>query len=692
MFENLNEKQLEAVNTLEGPLLVIAGAGSGKTRVITYRIANMLEKGIDPYNILAITFTNKAAKEMKSRVLSLCGSKASVINLSTFHSFGAKILRSTIQHIGYSPNFTIIDSNDQIAIIKQILRDKNIDAKKFTPRVIASKISNLKNDGLGYEEYQSFAMTFYDKLVCEIFEDYSKRLFKSNCVDFDDLLTLPIKVFEVSPEILQQFQQRYQYILVDEFQDTNSLQAKLVEMLSSQHKNVCVVGDEDQSIYSWRGANVSNILNFDKDFSGTKVVKLEENYRSTKKIIEAANKLINNNSLRKEKVLYTNNEDGKDIIVNTYDDEKQEARDVVNSILDLISAGEQLNDIAILYRTNAQSRIFEEILLRENIPYNIIGSYYFYSRKEIKDVLAYLRLIVNKNDDISFMRVVNEPKRGIGTSTVNMLVEIASGNSISLFEAIGLKYLNAGANKKLLGFQDLINDLTEYAKEHSVTELIKYVIEKSTMKAQYADDSVESSVRREYLDELCSVSESFSDKNAEMNLETFLEEISLVADIKQYGELDQKVTLMSVHSAKGLEFNNVFVVGLEEGIFPHKNSIDTNEELEEERRLCYVAITRAKKMLYLSHTNSRLFLGNRNYNMRSRFINEINSKNIAVDLAEKYDEQIDDIFNVGSKVKHKTFGEGIIVQVESEIYTVAFGVDYGVKKISAFYNSLELIG
>ncbi len=694
MSEYLNEQQQEAVTTINGPLLIIAGAGSGKTRVITHRIAHMINEGVSPFNILAITFTNKAAKEMKSRINVLCEKDAQSIQISTFHSFGAKMLRRQIHLIGYDRSFTIIDSNDQLVIVKQILKEKNIDVKKFNPRHILSKISRLKNDGVTIDEFESFVFTPYDELVRDVFREYSKRLMESNCVDFDDLLILPIRILKEHEDVLEFYQGRYKYILVDEYQDTNSLQSELITLLSKVHNNICVVGDEDQSIYSWRGANVQNILNFDKDYKDVKVVKLEENYRSTKNILDAANNLIKNNSIRNDKKLYTSNEEGREIDFCVASNEKEEVSTVLNQIGNLITQGETLNDIAILYRTNAQSRIFEEYLLREGIAYNIVGSYYFYSRKEIKDILAYLRLIVNCNDDISFRRVINEPKRGIGDKTLATLRDIAYGNELSFFKAIDLNLMSDKLNAKFKEFQEMIEDFKEYSKIHSLTNLIKYVIEKTGYKKMYEDSSVESSVKREYLDEFLSVSEAFTTNHEDITLEEFLEEISLFADMKQYNELDQKLTLMTVHAAKGLEFNNVFIVGLEEGIFPHSNSCDSVEELEEERRLCYVAITRAKKRLFISYAKSRLFLGSSTYNMKSRFLNELSFVESQPSSFEKvkYDEESSVEFKVGQKVKHKNYGEGIIVNVEDEVYIVAFGHDYGIKKISAFYNSLQSIG
>lgn len=699
-LNELNERQKEAIVNSEGPTLVVAGAGSGKTKVLTYKIANLIEKGVSPFNILAITFTNKAAKEMKERIVAMIGSNAYNATISTFHSFGVKVLRKEIDKLGYDKNFTIIDGNDQLSVVKLILKDMNIDATKYNPRHILTRISKYKNEQTGEVELAQECYTMFDELAVDVYKKYCERLVANNCVDFDDLLILPVKLFKEYPDVLEKYQEIFKYILVDEYQDTNGLQYSLVKMLGSKYRNIFVVGDGDQSIYSWRGANVENILNFEKDYKDATVVLLEQNYRSSKTIIAAANNVIENNKNRKHKHLFTDNEEGELINYLKCSDEKEEAQTVIDEVVKLIRNGVSLNEIAILYRTNAQSRVFEEVLLRENIAYNIVGSYYFYARKEIKDVLAYLRLIININDDISFMRVVNEPKRGIGTTTLTKLREIASANNISLIEAIDLNYLSTRANQFLGEFKTIMLELQEYAKEHSITHIIERVLDVTGYYASINDDSIENSVRREYLEEFLSVANVFEETHEEISLEEFLAEISLVADMKQYEETENKLSLMTLHAVKGLEYDYVFLVGMEEGLLPHRNSLESERDLEEERRLCYVGITRARKKLYFSNANIRMFLGSRTFNQVSRFINEsgfelIEQDGEAMKGIPKFDEKEYGVENedtselvVGDKVSHDMFGDGVIVSLDGNVINVAFGHQYGIKKISALFNSL----
>ncbi len=699
-LENLNDVQKRAILESEGPTLVVAGAGSGKTRVLTYKIANLIENGVLPLNILAITFTNKAAKEMKERIYEMIGSKAYDATISTFHSFGVKILRSEIDKLGYSKNFTIIDGNDQLSVIKLILKDMNVDAKKYNPRHILSRVSKYKNQQIGEAELELDCYTPYDELVVKVYKEYCKRLEDNNCVDFDDLLVLPVRLFKQEPEILSKYQNFFKYILVDEYQDTNELQYSLVKMLGSKYRNIFVVGDGDQSIYSWRGANVENILNFEKDYSDANVILLEQNYRSTKNIIAAANNVIENNVFRKHKHLFTENEEGEFIDYIRCADEKEEAQTVIDEVIKLLRKNVALSDIAILYRTNAQSRVFEEVLLRENIAYNIVGSYYFYAKKEIKDVLSYLRLIVNLNDDISFMRVINEPKRGIGAASVEKLREVAATSSVSLMQSIKLEQLSAKVNKSLNSFYDIVVSLQDYAKEHSITHIIEKTLEVTGYWASISDDSIESSVRREYLEEFLSVANVFEETHEEISLEEFLAEISLVADMKQYEETDNKLNLMTLHSVKGLEYDYVFLVGMEEGLLPHRNSLETSSELEEERRLCYVGITRARKKVYFSNASVRMFLGSRTLNPISRFIKEaghnlieqngeVMQESVSFDETTYDTESSSDEFTLGDKVSHKMYGEGKIVSIDGNVINVAFAHPHGVKKISSLFNSLE---
>lgn len=700
-LDSLNERQREAIENSMGPTLVVAGAGSGKTRVLTYKIAALIADGVSPFNILAITFTNKAAKEMKERIVSMIGSSAYSATISTFHSLGVKILRSEIDKLGYNKNFTIIDGNDQLSVVKLILKDMDIDAKKYNPRHILSRISQYKNEQTSAVELEIDTYTFYDELAVKVYKKYCQRLIDNNCVDFDDLLILPVKLFKEYPDVLEKYQEIFKYILVDEYQDTNGLQYSLVKMLGSKYRNVFVVGDGDQSIYSWRGANVENILNFEKDYDDANVILLEQNYRSTKNIIAAANNVIEQNKFRKHKHLFTDNEEGEFIEYIRSADEKEEAQTVIDEVVKLLRKGVSLNEIAILYRTNAQSRVFEEVLLRENIAYNIVGSYYFYARKEIKDVLAYLRLIINLNDDISFMRVVNEPKRGIGNTTIDKLRDVANGNNISLMQAVELNYLSDKANKSLNEFKQTIISLRDYAAEHSISHIIEKVLEVTGYWASISDDSLESGVRREYLEEFLSVANVFEETHEEISLEEFLAEISLVADMKQYEEVENKLSLMTLHAVKGLEYDYVFLVGMEEGLLPHRNSIDTLSELEEERRLCYVGITRARKKLYFANAKVRMFLGSRTINPISRFIKEaghdlIEKNGEIMDVNSAFESKEYDLESsegtelvTGDKVYHDMYGEGLVVSIDGNVINVAFGHQYGVKKISSLFNSLK---
>ncbi len=705
-LSSLNKQQKEAVTTSSGAVLVIAGAGSGKTRVLTYRIAELIERGVKPYQILAITFTNKAAKEMRARVESLVGSSANNTTISTFHAFGAKFLRYEIEVLGYRRSFTIFDSNDQQAIIKQIFKTLDMDSKRYNIRAFLNKISKLKNEGISAKGYEKLIETDYDKQFGRVYRNYEEMLFNNNGVDFDDLLILPLKILREFPEILSKYQQRYQYVLVDEYQDTNSLQYELVKLLSQKQQNIFVVGDADQSIYSWRGADMRNILNFEKDYPNAKVILLEENYRSTQNILDAANCVIKNNVNRKEKNLFTSKGEGELLTYMRYTNEFEEAEHVIDKITTLKRSGTSYENIAILYRTNAQSRVFEELLLRENIPYKIVGSFYFYARKEIKDIMSYLRLIINPDDDVSFLRVINYPKRGIGSTTVSKLQEIASANEKSLFSTIDLGALSNSANEKLFKFRDMIYELIAVSEEISIVSLIEEVLAKTNYLASLqADKSLDSEVKQEYVEEFINVARSFLEKHEEVELELFLEEISLVADMTMHHDDYQGLTLMTLHSAKGLEFEHVFLIGMEENIFPHRNSLDSDAELEEERRLCYVGITRAKETIHLSNAKTRLFFGNRIMNPESRFLNEIDNHLIEGELASQrkvvlksaYDEQsyaaeVQVEYEKGAKVYHHNFGEGVIVNSQEDIITVAFASPHGVKKISALYNSLKKLG
>lgn len=680
----LNKEQQEAVKTTEGPLLVLAGAGSGKTRVLTTRIAYLVEeKHISPRNILAITFTNKAAKEMRERIVNMLGPIAYDMQICTFHSLGLSIIRENVNQVGLQNNFTILDSDDSLTIIKKIAKDMGLDPKEYNPKAIRNKISGAKNALLTPSEYEHYAMTEFEEKVVSIYEKYQLKLKTNNSVDFDDLLMMPIALLKNYPSILQGYQEKYQYILVDEYQDTNEAQYLLTKMISAKYKNICVVGDADQSIYSWRGANYHNILNFEKDYKNSKTILLEENYRSTKTILEAANDVIKNNKQRKDKSLWTENEDGLKIKYNRTENEKEEASYVVIQIEKLIEEGINKDNIAILYRTNAQSRTMEEAMLKANIPYKVVGSFYFYNRKEIKDLVSYLKLIYNSSDDVSLTRIINVPKRGIGLKTIENLNIEASRQQKSIYDIID--------SGKELVFKNIIEELKKISETSSLTELIDQILEKSGMKADMInEDTIEAEVRLENLEEFKSITKAFEEKNGFVSLEDFLSEISLVSDIEEHKGNTNVVTLMTIHSAKGLEFDYVFLIGVEEGIFPHNNSLMDQQQIEEERRLCYVAITRARKNLWITNARKRMLFGMDSYNSPSRFLDEIRQELLetneikrepiikAVKTSE-IDANVE--YKFGEKIIHDTFGVGIIVGIDKSIISVAFPHPVGIKKL-----------
>ncbi len=683
-IDELNNKQKEAVENTNGPLLILAGAGSGKTKVLTTRIAYLvLEKNVFPENILAITFTNKAAREMKERVINILGKIGYDIQISTFHSFGLAILKEQYEVLGYKKNFTILDSDDTLAVVKKILKNMDYDIKEYNPKAIRSKISGAKNELVDATQYEIIAATDFEKVVAKVYAAYEQKLKTNNSVDFDDLLTLPITLFKKYPEILRKYQEKYKYVLIDEYQDTNEAQYILTKLITAKYKNICVVGDDSQSIYSWRGANYKNILNFEHDFENAKTILLEKNYRSTKNILEAANYVIKNNKMKKDKNLWTENITGDKIKYHKAIDEKDEASYVGKKIIELTNNGVDLKDIAVLYRTNAQSRNIEELLLRENIPYKVIGSFYFYNRKEIKDLISYLKLIYNTYDDASLERVINVPKRGIGLKSIENLNNKALSLECSLYDAID--------SGKELAFKNLIEELRQISENCTLTELVDIILDKTGIKAELEkDQTIESEVRLEYLEEFKTITKNFEEKNGVISLGDFLSEISLVADMEEHKNNNNVVTLMTVHSAKGLEFDYVFIIGLEEGIFPHNNSLFETESLEEERRLCYVAITRAKKGLYLVNARKRTLYGMDSYNPPSRFIEEINPdlidsdfKTVEKDIKPFKKEEINDNieYKMGEKIIHDSFGTGVIVSIDKSILTVAFEYPYGIKKL-----------
>ena len=695
-LNGLNKEQREAVTHIDGPMLVLAGAGSGKTRVLTNRIAYLIENGINAENILAITFTNKAAKEMKERVLKLIGSEANSIQISTFHSLGLRLLKENYSRLGYKSNFVILDSDDTLTVVKKIMKEMNLNPKFYNARDIRNKISSAKNELMSPQQY---AKLEFDQNIIKVYEKYSKKLLINNSVDFDDLLLLPIKLFKEYPDVLKHYQDKYKYVLIDEYQDTNEAQYIFSKMLCNNHRNIFVVGDNDQAIYAFRGANFKNILNFEKDYSDCKVILLEENYRSTQNILDAANSVIKHNKQRKDKNLWCNNDVGSKVKYVKTDSDHDECTYVSKTIKELRDNGVNYEDMAILYRTNAQSRLIEEEMLKNGIPYKIVGSFYFYNRKEIKDLLCYLRMINNTDDDVSLLRVINTPKRGIGEKTLENLAQVADINGTSLFEAID--------SGKELKFKELIFSMQKKCENATLTEMVDIVLNDSGMKEELsADKSLESEIRLENLEEFKSITKSYEEEYGVISLNDFLNEISLVSDISEHQDGNNKVNLMTIHAVKGLEFDNVFVIGMEEGIFPHYNSINegTMAAIEEERRLCYVAITRAKKNLWMLNAKKRMLFGNTQNNMPSRFMDEIdmrymeveNNKTSLVDKVvnfckeDKFRKE-DVSFDTGDHVSHPDFGEGVVVMVDKSLVTIAFPHPYGVKKMMKNHKSLTKI-
>jgi len=688
LLKNLNKEQIEAVKTIDGPVLVMAGAGSGKTKVLTTRIAYLIEEGIPSYNILAITFTNKAAAEMRDRVSNLIGDVSSFIG--TFHSLGVRIIRENHDILGLPNNFTIIDSDDTNTIIKKLLKEMNLDSKQYSPSYVRNRISFIKNQMLTDGELDRLFNTPMDKVVVEVYHRYNNKLKTSASVDFDDLLLLPVNLFKERKDILEYYQDKYRYILIDEYQDTNPVQYKLSVMLSNKYKNIFVVGDMNQSIYAFRQADFRNISNFEKDFKGAKVIKLEHNYRSTNNILSAANEVIKHNTECKDLKLFSDNGDGVKIKYMRAYDEKHEIALVIDEIKHLLSEGYKNEDIAILYRTNAQSRAIEDVFLAKGIPYKVFGSYYFYNRKEIKDLISYLRLIYNPHDEISLRRVINTPKRGIGESAIAAIEERAKQQNISMFDAL--------ETRKELEFKEIIEDLIKRSESLSLTELIDEVLERSGMKKELeSSKALEDEIRLENLMEVKSITASFEERTGSANLGDFLEEVSLIADISNHTEDGDVVTLMTLHSAKGLEFPVVFLVGMEEGLFPHNMSLMENN-LEEERRLCYVGITRAKERLYLTNAKRRMLYGKENMNIPSRFISEIDEKliekigpkeeNKVIDKKQMYTNDNNDITE-GSIISHEQYGTGVVVKCDGSLISVAFKT--GIKKLMKNHKSIKKI-
>ncbi|MCI2767819.1 DNA helicase PcrA [Staphylococcus warneri] len=723
LVKNMNAEQSEAVRTTEGPLLIMAGAGSGKTRVLTHRIAYLLdEKDVSPYNILAITFTNKAAKEMKARVEQLVGEEAQVIWMSTFHSMCVRILRRDADRIGIERNFTIIDPTDQKSVIKDVLKNENIDSKRFEPRMFIGAISNLKNELKTPEDAQKEANDYHSQMVATVYKGYQRQLSRNEALDFDDLIMTTINLFERVPEALEYYQNKFQYIHVDEYQDTNKAQYTLIKLLANKFKNLCVVGDSDQSIYGWRGADIQNILSFEEDYPDAKTIFLEQNYRSTKTILNAANEVIKNNTERKPKGLWTANTGGDKINYYEATTERDEAEYVVREIMKHQRNGKKYSHMAILYRTNAQSRVLEETFMKSNIPYTMVGGQKFYDRKEIKDLLSYLRVIANSNDDISLQRIINVPKRGVGPSSVEKIQTYAVQNNISMFDALGevdFIGLSKKVTQECIAFYEMIQNLIKEQEFLEISEIVEEVLVKSGYRDMLdREQTLESRSRLENLDEFMSVPKDYEENTPleEQSLINFLTDLSLVADIDE-ADTESGVTLMTMHSAKGLEFPIVFIMGMEESLFPHIRAIksDDDHEMEEERRICYVAITRAEETLYITNATTRMLFGRSQSNMPSRFLKEIpedlmeshsGSKRQTIQPKAKPTQKrgfskrttsskkqvTSSDWKVGDKVTHKAWGEGMVSNVNEKNGSVELDIIFkseGPKRLLAQFAPIE---
>ena len=735
IYDTLNNEQREAVFCTEGPLLMLAGAGSGKTRSLTHRIAYLIEeKGVAPWNILAITFTNKAAQEMRERVDALVGYGSEDIWISTFHATCSRILRRHIDLLGYDRNFTIYDASDQKSLMKEVLKEMKIDTKQFPERSVMSEISSAKNEYKSPLDYRNeYGSNFRNQRIADIYEHYQKRLKENNALDFDDLLVKMVDLFQTNPDVLEHYQDRFQYIMVDEYQDTNTVQFLLVSLLAKKYRNLCVVGDDDQSIYKFRGENIYNILNFEKVFPDAQVIRLEQNYRSTQNILNAANGVIANNKGRKEKKLWTENQKGELVHFKQYDTEYDEADGVVSRINFLAMRGVQYKDMAILYRTNAQSRIFEEKLKQKNIPYAIVRGISFYDRKEIKDLMSYLKVVDSGMDDLSVKRIINVPKRGIGQTTINRLQEFAILNQMSFLDAV----FNADeipevarALAKLHKFADMIEEFREYASEHEISELLEHILDVTQYRAELEAEGTDESISRlEDIEELFNDIAYYEEEEENPNLRDFLAEkdmYTLNAGIDNLEDENNKVLLMTLHNAKGLEFNNVFLGGMEEGVFPGFGAMMSGDEseIEEERRLCYVGITRAKERLFLSAAKRRMLRGQTQYNRRSRFIDEIPGQYL--DTEQRVSEQrvvknterpakyqygakagkpynLSDFkvkpvgeldYQVGDRVKHIKFGVGTVQEITKGGRDFEVAVEFdrvGRKKMFASFAKLKKV-
>jgi DNA helicase-2/ATP-dependent DNA helicase PcrA len=702
---DLNPAQQEAVRTTEGPLLVIAGAGSGKTRVLTYRVAHLIAAcGVKPNEILAITFTNKAAGEMRERLEGLLGGVARAIWILTFHAACGRILRREASRLGYKSNFTIYDQADQVRLVKQCLEELDRDPKRFVPRGLHAQISNAKNLLIGPAEYTKRVQSFYDQTVAETYELYQRRLLACNAVDFDDLLMLTVEVLERFPEALARWRKAFRYVLVDEYQDTNHAQYRLLQLLAGEHRNLCVVGDPDQSIYAFRGADIRNILEFERDFPETRTIPLEQNYRSTNTILRAANAVIANNRERKEKNLWSELGEGLPVHALEVEDEHAEARFVAAEIAGLVEEGYSADEVAVFYRTNAQSRVLEDVLVRQGIAYQVIGGPRFYERAEIKDLIAYLQVIDNPFDAVSLLRIANRPRRGIGSTTLDRLQIYADGRGMPLFEALAYPEeagVGAAPLRNVSALRTLLISLQAAAQELTVPELIEAVLERSGyLESLEAERTIESLGRIENLQELVGVGREYLQQAPEPSLSGFLQEISLYSDQDAIRGEESLVTLMTLHNAKGLEFRAVFVIGMEEGIFPHVRSIE-EQGVEEERRLAYVGMTRAQERLVLTHAISRSLWGSRAFNLPSRFLDELPEDGVVRERlrpaswagygAPVHPREDVPTLATGDSVRHGTLGEGVVVQVEPGVVTVRFADDGAERRLMLEYAPLEKI-
>lgn len=760
LLDKLNDKQKEAAEYIDGPLLILAGAGSGKTRVLTYKIAYLLEQNlVKPWEILAITFTNKAAKEMKERVEGLIGSNGNDIWLGTFHSICVRILKREIELIGYGRDFNIFDELDKEKVIKEVCKKLEIDDKQYPVSLIKYEISNAKDKMIDYEKYKKQALgDFRKEKIAQIYEMYQLSLKKNNAIDFDDILMLTVEILSKNPDRLEYYQNKFKYILVDEYQDTNKVQFLLISLLAASHGKICVVGDESQSIYGFRGADISNILNFEKEYPNAKIVKLEENYRSTQNILNAANGVIKNNKSKIDKKLWTQNEIGDKICYKTLGNEYEEVEYIVSKIDEICKKeSRKYSDFAVLFRTNAQARVLEEVFMRNGTPYRLIGGIKFYSRKEIKDLTSYLKLIQNIDDNISLKRIINEPKRGIGDTAVDKLDAIATSQNTSIFRVIqdpnNLTGIRSASN--IILFRDMINKIIAMKEELKVSDLMRMILKESGYEEMLNQDQTKESENRfENLMEFIGVAMEFEKENADNTLADFLDSIALVSDVDKLDDSEEAVTLMTMHSAKGLEFEVVFLVGMEEGLFPSKRSIEEDDAVEEERRLCYVGITRAKKKLYITNTKKRTLYGTTTFSMPSRFIDELPSEVLDEDAIEnvkvserksktflddeyssvdsmlsskssffssgisnkksKFGLSVDSFlkningvsnvvkptnnskdYKVGMMVKHKKFGVGVIKNIESEDDDFKLEIEFekaGFKRLMANYTPLEILG